>query len=190
MKSSKLLIFSMIAIIFMASVVMAKPEQDNKTQPSKSSLILDADTYLDINKLLCFIYNNGNFAYDNANVLGKTDGLYFPRGTNKTVVYSAGLWIGALVNGGVRVTVAEYGAEYVPGNMENGNPMPDNPSFKVYKINRGDNEYNNPDYANWPVDQGAPVDEFGNPKLYGDQMKMVSPKQNSLYCHCAKLSQK
>ncbi|MCP4707938.1 MAG: hypothetical protein GY869_04870, partial [Planctomycetes bacterium] len=52
------------------------------------------------------------------------------------------------------------------------------PAYKVYKINRGDNEATNPNYANWPFDQGAPyVDENGNgrydpeepPLLIGDQ---------------------
>lgn len=54
--------------------------------------------------------------------------------------------------------------------MENGTFITDSPDFKVYKINRGDTPGWNDDYARWPSDMGAPVDEYGNPKLYGDQM--------------------
>ena len=122
------------------------------TAPHKSGvsvaptvLILDTDTRLDINNLEMFVYNDGNFAYDNANVFGKTDGLYFPRGTTKTVVYSAGVWVGALVNGEIRLAVAEYSSEFVPGPMEGGPFLPDNFDFRFYKIQDGDTPAPNPD---------------------------------------------
>ena len=156
-------------VCLLASSGWALPENSKQTGAGLS-LELDQDTYLDVNSLLCFFYNDGNFAYDNANILGKTDGLYYPRWSSKTVIYSAGLWVGAKVYGQERVTVAEYSSEYVPGPMQGYTYMPDNPDFKVYKINRGDTPESNPDYANWPVHQGAPVDSAGDPLILGDQM--------------------
>ncbi len=118
-----------------------------------------------------FVYNNGNFAYDNANVgpAGKTDGLYYPRGTKKTAIFAAGIWLGAKVNNQVRIAMAEYSSEFVPGPMKDGTYQPDKAAFKVYKVKRGDNAASNPDYRDWPVDQGAPVDAEGNPAILGDQ---------------------
>jgi hypothetical protein len=49
--------------------------------------------------------------------------------------------------------------------------MPDDPAFKVYKLYRDSLAANpNSDYLNWPVDQGAPVDDLGQPVMLGDQM--------------------
>ncbi|MBK7091135.1 MAG: hypothetical protein IPH59_05365 [bacterium] len=70
----------------------------------------------------------------------------------------------------VRLAIAEYSSEFVPGPMEGGTFSPDNFDFRVYKIQDGDTPASNPDYANWPVDQGAPVDENGDPLVTGDQM--------------------
>ena len=169
MKIRKTLIF-LICLALLTSVAWGVSSQTGKMQSSQISLTRDRTTFLDINELLCFVYNDGNFAYDNANFLGKTDGLYFPRGTNKTIIYAGGIWFGARVDGEVRTVVAEFGSEFAPGNMENGTFVSDKPDFKVYKITRGDTPETNADMANWPADQGAPVDDEGNPVLLGDQM--------------------
>ena len=169
MKIRKTFIF-LICLALLTSVAWGVSYKSGKMQSSQLSLTRDRTTFLDINELLCMVYNDGNFAYDNANYLGKTDGLYFPRGTNKTIIYAGGIWFGAKVDGEVRTVVAEYGSELGPGNMVDGEAAPDRPDFKVYKINRGDNADNNPDYLNWPADMGAPVDDNGDPALLGDQM--------------------
>jgi hypothetical protein len=169
MQLKKTLIF-LICLAFLTSAAWGVSTQTGKVQSIKTALSIDTDTYLDINEWLCFVYNQGHYAYDNANVLGKTDGGYFPRGTKKSVIYAAGLWIGAKVEGQKRVAVAEFSSEYAPGPMAGGTFQTDRPAFRVYKIARGDTPESNPDYADWPVDQGAPVDDEGNPALLGDQM--------------------
>ncbi len=158
-----------LAVICIPAVLIAARPKSASYQ-NHTALILDTGTTLDANSLEMFVYNDGNFAYDNANVMGKTDGLYFPRGTKKTVIYAAGLWVGAKVNNDLRLAVAEYSSEFVPGPMANGTYQPDSPEFKVYKINRGDTPQSNPDYADWPVDQGAPTYPSTEPLIYGDQM--------------------
>ncbi len=161
--------FWVMGLVISGSVAEAARSKAQTGNPP-TALIFDYDTRLDINNLEMFVYNDGNFAYDNANVLGKTDGLYYPRGTSKTVVYSAGLWLGAKVAGETRVAIAEYSSEFVPGPMEDGTYLPDNALFKVYKVRSGDTPASNPDYANWPVSQGAPVDATGDPLILGDLM--------------------
>ncbi len=86
------------------------------------------------------------------------------------MVYGAGLWLGAQVAEEARVAIAEYSSEFVPGPMANGAYQPDNAQFKVYKVRRSDTPASNPDYANWPVSQGAPVDAYGDPLILGDVM--------------------
>lgn len=169
MRINRTLIF-LACLALLTSAAWAVSSQTGKMQSSQTAQIIDHETYLDINNLLCFVYNDGNFAYDNANVFGKTDGLYFPRGTKKTVIYDAGIWIGAKVDGETRLAIAEYSSEFRQGPMSGGTYLPDSPDFKVFKINRGDTPESNPDYANWPSSMGAPVDSLGNPALLGDQM--------------------
>jgi len=169
MKKTKI-ILSLVMFLLMTTLAWGVSSMTGKWQGSRTVLIYDTIHTIDANSLEMFIYNNGNFAYDNANIYGKTDGLYYPRGTKKTVIYDAGLWMGAKVNDTVRIAMAEYSSEFVPGPMKNGTYQPDQAAFKVYKIRRGDDATSNPDYRDWPVDQGAPVDADGKPALIGDQL--------------------
>lgn len=133
---------------------------------------IDRIAYIGVNNLQMVVSNVGSFGFDPTNHFGKTDGLYFPRGTNKTVVYAGGIWIGAKVNGSPRVAVGEYTQEFEPGGMENGAAVPDQGRFHVYKISRGDDAASNADYANWPYADGAPgIDDNGTtvPQILGDQ---------------------
>jgi len=142
---------------------------------------VDNTAYIGVNNLQMLVSNVGSFAYDPSSHFGKHDGLYFPRGSSKSVVYAAGIWVGARVDGEPRVTVSEYTQEYSPGGMDGGEAVPDVGRFHVYKISRGDDASTNPDYASWPFDDGAPVqpaadgsdslDAEGNrvPLILGDQ---------------------
>jgi len=140
----------------------------------------DDDTYIDAGNILMFVTNHGNFGRDLSGVFGYDAGTFYPYvdtasisdGTlNDYVLYAAGLWIGGRVNGEIRMAVAEYSDEYVPGPMEGGSHQPDDPSFRVYKL-YSDSLWTNPnvDYLDWPIDQGAPVDAMGRPVMLGDQM--------------------
>ncbi len=169
MKKTRLF-YSLLMFLMMTTIAWGLSNATGKWHGSRTALILDTDTRIDVNNLEMFVYNDGNFAYDNANVLGKTDGLYFPRGTKKTVIYSAGLWIGAKVGGDIRLAIAEYSSEFGPGPMKDGTYQPDNARYRVYKARKGDTPASNPDVANWPVADGAPVDSTGAPAILGNQM--------------------
>jgi hypothetical protein len=142
---------------------------------------IDVRSFIGVNNLQMLVSNVGSFAFDPSEYFGKNDGLYYPRGTSNTVVFASGLWLGARVNGSPRVTVAEYSSEYSPGTMSEGTYQPDQASNHVYKVSRGDDASSNPDYANWPYADGAPIlknaagedslDESGHriPQITGDQ---------------------
>jgi len=118
---------------------------------------IDNRSYIGVNNLQMLVSNVGSFAFDPTGYFGKSDGLYFPRGTGNTVIFGAGLWIGARVNGTPRVTLAESSTEYSPGGMADSTFIADAGRFHVYKINRGDDATTNSDWADWPYADGAPV---------------------------------
>lgn len=130
----------------------------------------DAGKRIDANQLAMFLTNVGSFAYD---VNASQPGLEFPSGSGRHVVFAGGIWMGAQVEGQTRVTVAEYSFEFSGGKI---NPdgtydsdWESNPHWRVYKISRGDTPGTNPDYAEWPAADGAPLDGQGNPRLFGKQ---------------------
>ncbi len=142
--------------------------------PAKSVRTYDVSSYFDANRLFMLVANTGSIAYDNAAIFGRTDGLYYPYSGypsfpgNKTMVYAAGIFMGGKVDGEIRIAAAEYSTEYVPGSMVGGTFQPDQPSFRVYKIDRSSGP-GDLDYDQWPTSEGAPVDQYGQPLLLGDQ---------------------
>lgn len=160
------------SLFALACLVLLVPEPLSAIPPAsvaagrgvhRAPAIIDNATTMDVNNLEMFVTNHGSYAYD---LTTGNAGLIFPRGGTTTTVFAAGTWIGALVNGQPRVAVAEYSQEFVPGPMLNGGSQPDQPRFKNYKILRGNTT--SPDYLNWPVQDGAPLDAAGNPLLLGD----------------------
>jgi len=152
----------------------------DKPMPAHTANI-DIISYFDGNNLLMFVTNVGSFAYDDGGWLGRNDGLYFPKSSENTVLYGAGLWVGANVNDAVRLAVAEYSQDFTPGPMVNGTSRHDDDSCRVYKINEGDTRLTNPDYAEWPFDWGAPAakDYLGHDSLgeNGDRVPLLKGKQ-------------
>ncbi|MFH1892267.1 MAG: hypothetical protein ABIK83_06240 [Candidatus Zixiibacteriota bacterium] len=172
---STLIALAMI-IILPSAQTMAMPPADMPPNPSGGSRTVDQETFYDKNNILMLAYNDGNIASDAAGVFsgGVGPGFFYPYSGDPgdpgslTVVWAAGLWMGGMVGSDIRLATAEYDAEYVPGPMDGGGPMPDDPSFRVYRID-GMSGPGDADYDEWPVAQGAPSDEFGKPLLMGRQ---------------------
>ncbi len=129
---------------------------------------IDNSTTIDVNNLEMFVTNQGSFAWD-LESSGGPPGLFFPKGSENTVVFASGLWFGSTVNDDVRVTVAEYDFEYQPGRIYPDGTWDDpaDSRLRVYKIDRGDSTSS--DYLEWPGGDGAPVEEDGTPLVLGDQ---------------------
>ncbi|MDH4034933.1 MAG: hypothetical protein OEV80_14160, partial [candidate division Zixibacteria bacterium] len=171
---------SMFGLILFAATSLAIPPVGFEPPTYNQERAWDNEEYINANSILMFVTNHGNFGRDLAGVFGYDGGTFFPfvsidniesGALTNFVLYSVGLWLGGKVDGQTRVAIAEYSDEYVPGPMANGTYQPDDPSFKVYKLYR-DSLADNPnlDYLNWPVQQGAPVNELGQPLMLGDQM--------------------
>ena len=171
----------LLLALCLAPASPATGERPRETSESPVIKTYDLTTYISANDILMFLDNVGSFAYDKTAYLGQNDGLHFPGNCPLSVIFAAGVWVGARVNGAPRVAAAEFSQDFVPGPMAGGTFQPDQPGFKVYKINRGDTPPTNPDYADWPFDDGAPalknsagddsLDLSGNkiPLLLGDQ---------------------
>lgn len=174
---SKLLLICIIAVLALP-VMAAPPTMPAKVKSPKSAQILDTDAWINANKILMFVTNDGVIGTDLGLTLGKTDGLYFPytsvediiSGANNTsVIYSSGIWIGAIddANDDTLIAIAEYGEEYGPGPMIGGTFDPgqlDKGEYRVYKIYRDSTPTSengpNTDWLEWPFDQGAPADSI------------------------------
>lgn len=173
----KILFFTALSIFVICSAMALPPEGEMISYGGDKSI--DNTTFLDANQILMFVTNHGNIGRDLADVFGYGAGTFYPYFTtediesglhNNYVVYASGLWMAGTVLGELRGAIAEYSDEFVPGPMASGTYQPDNPAFKVYKLYRDSLENNpNGDYLNWPVDQGAPVDDIGRPLALGEQ---------------------
>jgi hypothetical protein len=139
------------------------PVPDGRPFYARSAAVFDNDDRMDVNNLDMIVTNHGSFAYD---MITGNPGLVYPKGSWKTAVFAAGLWVGAVVGGQVRVAVSEYAQDFVPGPMADSTFLPDQVEFRNYKIVRGNTTSD--DYLHWPVSQGAPLDQNGNPLQLGD----------------------
>jgi hypothetical protein len=149
-------------------------ERDGK--PARLSIIDNAKR-IDVNNIAMIVTNTGSFAFDKTT---GNSGLEFPKGTGKTAVFAAGLWMGGVVSGATRICVAEYSDEYGPGIILPGGlpDDPDRPEYKVYKLNRvyastATRDADLADYEAGAEPYGAPdieVQTDGSLNIPGDQM--------------------
>lgn len=96
------------------------------------SLTVDAGRHIDINLVDMPVTNVGPFGWDL-----DARSLVYPKGSGRTALFAAGLWVGGRVGGEPRVTVADYASEYGPGAMVgNAADDPARPAYRVYKVAR------------------------------------------------------
>ena len=152
-----------LAVLYLAMVAAAPAPK--RPMPLQAPVYLDHDDRMDVNNLDMFVTNHGTIAFD---FLTGSPGLIYPKGTSSTVVFAAGLWVGAKVGDSIGVAVSEYGDEFVPGPMVGGTFQADQAVFRNYRIERGGAGYGA--YLQDAVPQGAPRDANGNPLLLGDAL--------------------
>ncbi len=179
-----------IAFLLAVSLSAAPPSGTANLLPYHplKAAVVDNTTYINANRILMFVTNHGNFGRDLSGVFGYDFGTWFPYTSIADIIagkelspnYAGGLWVGGVdsATGQIRVTVAIYSDEYVPGPMRNGTFEPDQPQYRVFKL-FGDSLVANPnqdylDYLKYAIAQGAPfkVTPAGDtiPDMKGDQM--------------------
>ena len=182
-KKLKYVLVFMIGALFLApTLIQAKGDKkDNKTRLQKTT-VQRSSTRLNINNISTWFYNDGKSDITpNGN-----SGFFFPKGSGKAAVFTAGLLWGARVAGDPdpRVGGTAYRTGLVPGNVDaSGNAPADNTidRFRIYRV-RADvapggpvvdlsadaKDENNSeaairadyelDWNEWPVDMGAPYE--------------------------------
>jgi len=141
-----------------------------------------AEADLDVGGVRAKVFNAGNLFF--------RDEIWaayeVPRGSGRSPLFAAGLWVGGVVDGELRMAGATYGDfEFWPGPLDPATGRPPDPSDcsaydRIWRVSRYDvAEYYrtgvaSPDLAEWPHALGAPViDGDGDPTNYdlagGDQ---------------------
>lgn len=166
----KKILFLFLIILLVGSAIYA---EENSNKPATlAKPMVDSDIWIDANRMNGVYRNNGTWLYDN--VKG-TWGLEWPKGSGLSPIFAGGQWVGAIVDGEIRVAGVQHSAtEFQPGTIlepfSADNPRDGN--YKWYSITPSSG-----DWSNWPFDQGAPyVDDNGNgaydageqPQLIGD----------------------
>ena len=127
-------------------------------------------TVTDSNNIIGYLNNYGTLSTQ-----GQQTGFSWSQLNNyQSIVFDQGLWVVGKISGEPVLTMNEWYTTYSPGPIINGQSAmllhpEDSLRYRIYKINKGDNSVSNPDYLEWPVDFGAPVNPDNSPKIYGDQ---------------------
>ncbi len=93
---------------------------------------------------------------------------------NNMIVFDLGPWVVGKLNGVPMMGFSQWGSSYSPGPAIGGQAAmiaapADSACYRAYRITHGDNAQTSADYRDWPAEFGAPVEQSGSPKLYGDQ---------------------
>jgi hypothetical protein len=161
----KSFIYTITILVLLTTLLFNAEDSKNKQNESLANPKMISDVWVDANRMNGVFRNNGIWHFD---VIANTWGLEWPKNSGLSPMYAAGQWIGAKFNNEIRVAGVQHSAtEFQPGEIDsNGvaiNPM--DPAYMWYEL-RSDGSGN---WGNWPVNQGAPLDDNGNPLLIGDQ---------------------
>ncbi len=187
-------IFLLASILVQFAFALDKPTAADNTRvaPQLNKEAVQEWSFFDVNTIQCTINSAGPYCDE---LRTASAGLFWPKGTTKTAVFTAGIWVIGVhrPTGQLRTAVEDYQTEFQPGpilstfntttNDASAAADPTAQKYHIYKVNKGDNNLpsgaRNPDYDNWPGDLGAPyIDVNGNgkwdpgidqPLLYGDQ---------------------
>jgi hypothetical protein len=120
---------------------------------------------LNANNISSYFVRSGIF--DQSNILGNLPGFEWPKGSNKHLIFTAGLSVAAKINGQLREAMASYNGEYKPGAINNGIPFT-NGNFKIYSVRKTDSWQSNSDWMNWGnmVPYGAPFVDVNSNGTY------------------------
>ena len=148
-----------LLVLLAAAPVFAQP------LPGTCRLGVDEDS-LTAGDVRAVVFNTGSLFFGNTTTAG--DGYIVPKGTGRSPVFAAGLWIGGTVRGELRLAAATYaGYNFWSGPLgadaRPADPSDCSPYDRIYTVSRGDiSDYYATgraadDLRDWPWRLGAPV---------------------------------
>lgn len=158
-------LFTLLVLQFFLLNFQIYSDKNPSAENSNSLVFIRQQIVLEANNIRSYIWNSG--VLDQNQNLNNTAGFEWPKNSGKTAIFTTGLTLGAYVNNQLRLSTASYKGEYVPGRCENSIFYTDS-TFKLYRVTRGDNQFSNPDWANWGlmVPYGAPFKDVNNNGTY------------------------
>jgi len=184
-----LLVFLMSILILAPEVIQAEGNKKDEGNKLSKTNAQKSATYLDINNISSYFYNNG---ISDISSVGNS-GFVYPKGSGKTAVFTSGLLWGAIVTdpAAPRVGGTAYRTGLVPGKVL-ANGTADDPNLDKYRIYRvrkdvyptgpsvdltadAKNEGTDvatlkadyeKDWTEWPADMGAPYQDVDNNGVY------------------------
>ncbi len=173
MKKNKITFLLLISCmtLFSFSQISDKPSGVSDGKGAQLQVMVVDQRQLDANNISTWFRTNGSFNRDPAT---GNSGFEWPKGSGKYARYASGIWMGCKSGVDTLTAIAEYAYDYLPGYVDNaGLPQGnDNPLYRTYLITRGNTT--DPDYLNWPVNQGAYVTSGGTPFFLGTQTMFYS----------------
>lgn len=189
MKTKNIISFLVISFLLGLNPSFGKDPVNAPKHPLLQKAAIQEWKFFDINTIYCTINSAGPYCdYLRTN----SSGLFWPKGTNKTAVFTAGMWVIGKhrPTGLLRTAVQDYSTEFQPGpilttyntstNSVSAIADPTDKKYRIYKVHKKDSVGGNPDYDEWPVDLGAPyIERNGQPGyqkgedkpfLWGDQV--------------------
>ncbi|MFZ4590729.1 MAG: T9SS type A sorting domain-containing protein [Ignavibacteria bacterium] len=152
-----------LVMVLVASFGIAKPRIIiGSPYAMEPDVVVIQRVIMNANNISSYFQNTGIF-YQNT-TSGNYPGYEWPKGSARMACFTAGLSIGCGINGQYAQVMASYKGEYAPGHFKADHTWETNSDFKMYSVKAGDNEYTNPDYANWYkiVPYGAPYKDVNN----------------------------
>lgn len=156
------------------------------------------NNFLQVNNINAIFRSDGYFNYDKITFTSGVAGMVWPVSAPQrlTAIFTTGIFVGAKVNGDLRLAASMYNTHFSPGNIPvvgsvPGSSVCSDPRLKAYQVNLVDPSLvnggsrdknaggrnfviNYDSWASWPVDLGAPYVEVNGipgyqPEFDGDR---------------------
>lgn len=156
------------------------------------------NNFLQVNNINAIFRSDGYFNYDKITFSSGQAGMIWPTSAAQrlTAIFTTGIFVGAKVNGELRLAASMFNTHFSPGNIPVVGEVPgasvcSDPRLKAYQVNLGDPSLlnggvrtkiaggrtytiNYDSWASWPVDLGAPYVEVNGipgyqPEFDGDR---------------------
>lgn len=180
--SFKILMFIITGVIFLTSVSDIISKERKGYTPVRMNAGVN-NNFLQVNNINAIFRSDGYFNYDKITFSSGVAGMIWPVAAAQrlTAIFTTGIFIGAKVNGDLRLAASMYNTHFSPGNIPNVGQVPgssvcSDPRTKAYQVNLNDPSLVNggsreksaggrtytivyDSWASWPVDLGAPYVE-------------------------------